>query len=347
MKTNYKDFAEELDRSFPRTPERFQQIVSKEVRAQMNPVKDKVRNRKKKPFKVLLPIAACLVLAGSTVAAARLPVFQNWLRGLGINAGTVEQSIIHSEDASGVIIMESAINVETADSSAQKEPLFQVTDAYYDSATLMFWAEPKNDYFELGDHVYINDIDSRLEYVVETEEGSGIYECKVTVVNPELQKTDTDVINVKVNVYTSPDSKSDYSFTVKSNKLGSALQNTGTVSGLDYGEIVSYDVTVAPSVINLHLEWEVHDDSMMEILPWGEYILQDASGKRLTRNEWLRSAGCSERIYDDAKGCTVFSQDLEIVGFDASSPTMTLIPVRTVSDSEEVLEGCAITIELY
>lgn len=347
MKTNYKDFAEELDRSFPRTPERFQQIVSKEVRAQMNPVKDKVRNRKKKPFKVLLPIAACLVLAGSTVAAARLPVFQNWLRGLGINAGTVEQSIIHSEDASGVIIMESAINVETADSSAQKEPLFQVTDAYYDGATLMFWAEPKNDYFELGDHVYINDIDSRLEYVVETEEGSGIYECKVTVVNPELQKTDTDVINVKVNVYTSPDSKSDYSFTVKSNKLGSALQNTGTVSGLDYGEIVSYDVTVAPSVINLHLEWEVHDDSMMEILPWGEYILQDASGKRLTRNEWLRSAGCSERIYDDAKGCTVFSQDLEIVGFDASSPTMTLIPVRTVSDSEEVLEDCAITIELY
>lgn len=49
-----------------------------------------------------------------------------------------------------------------------------------------------------------------------------------------------------------------------------------------------------------------------------------------------------------------FSQDLEIKGFDASSPTMTLIPVRVswdadgsqIQDSEEVLEDCAVTIDL-
>lgn len=356
MRTDYENFALELSRSFPKTPERFQQIVSREVRAQMNPVKTKSRKRKRKSYRALLPLAACLVLVGSTVAAARLPVFQNWLNGLGINAGTVEESMIHSEDSSGAIIMESIAEPESEAFSgdAQNEPLFRVTDVYYDGATLIFWADPQNDYFDLSDHVYINGIDSRLEYVVETEEGSGIYECKVTVVDPNLQQTDTDVIQVKVSVYTSPDSRSDYSFTVDSDKLGTAVKSTGNVSGLDFGQIVSYDVTVSPSVINLHLDWEVRDDSMMDILPWGEYILEDASGKRLTRDEWMRSTACSIPEYDEAGGYNTFSQDLEIVGFDASSPTMTIIPVRVqwdadgsqIPDSQEVLEDCAVTIEL-
>lgn len=356
MRTDYENFAAELSRSFPETPERFQQIVSQEVCAQMNPAKKKTRKRKLKSYKVLLPLAACLILAGSTAAAARLPVFQNWLSGLGINAGNAEESIIHSEDPSGVIIMESIAvsESEALNGNIQNEPLFQVTDVYYDGSTLIFWADPINDYFALSDHVYINGIDSRLEYTAETEEGSGIYECKVTVVNPELQQTDMDVIQVKVGVYTAPDSRSDYSFTVESDKLGTAVKNTGNVSGLDFGRIASYDVTVSPSVINLHLDWEVRDEGMMDILPWGDYILEDSSGKRLTRDEWLRSAACSIPEYDAAAGCNTFSQDLEIIGFDASSPTMTLIPVRVqwdadgsqIPDSEEVLENCAITIEL-
>lgn len=354
MRTDYENFAAELSRSFPKTPERFQQIVSQEVSVQMNPVKKKVRKRKRKSFKALLPLAACLILAGSTVAAARLPVFQNWLNGLGINAETVEDSMIHSGDSSGAIIMESIAEPESSGDDTQNEPLFRVTDVYYDGSTLIFWADPQNDYFDLSDHVYINGVDSRLEYVAETEEGSGIYECKVTVVDPNLQQTDTDVIQVNVSVYTAPDSRSDYSFTVESDKLGTAAKNTGSVSGLDFGQIVSYDVTVSPSVINLHLDWEVRDDSMMDILPWGDFILEDASGKRLTRDEWMRSTACSIPEYDEAGGYNTFSQDLEIVGFDASSPTMTIIPVRVqwdadgsqIPDSEEVLEDCAVTIEL-
>ena len=92
---------------------------------------------------------------------------------------------------------------------------------------------------------------------------------------------------------------------------------------------------------------------MMELLRWGDYILEDASGRRLTSDEWLRSNGCSvpEQKED---GSIAFSQDLEIKGFDASSPTMTLIPVRvswdadgrTIPGSEDVLEDCAVTIDL-
>ena len=357
MRTNYDDFAARLDSSFPRTPERFRQVVSCEVYARMKPTKNTVhmRKRKKKFRKALLPIVACLVLAGSTVAAARLPVFQSWLSGLGTNAEKAEQSIVHGDETEGVIIMESMMQPETkaGDSAAQSEPLFQVTDAYYDGATLMFWAKPKNEYFELGDHVYINGVDSRLEYVAETEVGSGIYECKVTVVDQELQKTDTDVINVKTQVYTSPDSRSDYSFTVESDKLGTAAQNSGTVDGLDFGQLTSYQVTVAPSVINLHLEWEVYEESMAKLLQWGDYILEDASGRRLTSDEWLRSNGCSVPE-QKADGTVTFSQDLEIKGFDAASPTMELIPVRVQWDSdgsmipgsEEVLEDCAVMIDL-
>lgn len=348
MRMNCDDFAAKLDRSFPRTPERFRQVVSREVCAQMKPVKNTIRIRK-----ALLPIVACLVLAGSTVAAARLPVFQNWLNGLGTNAEWAEQSIVHSDETAGAIIMESMVQPETGDSDAQPEPLFQVTDVYYDGATLMFWAKPKNEYFELGDHVYINGVDSRLEYVAEIEEGSGIYECKVTVVDPKLQETDTDVINVKTQVYTSPDSRSDYSFTVESDKLGTAAQGSGTVTGMDFGQIVSYHVTVSPSVINLHLDWEVYEEDMMELLQWGDYLLEDASGRRLSPDEWLRSNGCSVPEQKEG-GVIAFSQDLEIRGFDATSPTMKLIPVRVQWDSdgsmipgsEEVLEDCAVTIDL-
>lgn len=350
MRMNDENFAAKLDRSFPRTPERFRQIVSSEVRAQMKLVCNKTRKKM-----LLLPLVACLVLAGGTVAAARLPVFQNWLGGLGMNAEKAEQSIVHSDESVGVIIMESAGQSETeaVDNGVQTEPLFQVTDVYYDGATLMFWAKPKNEYFELGDHVYINGFDSRLEYVTETDEGSGIYECKVTVVDPVLQKTDTDVINVKTQVYTSPDSRSDYCFTVESDKLGTAVQGSGNVTGLDFGQIVSYHVIVSPSVINLHLDWEVYEEGMMELLRWGDYILEDAAGRRLTYDEWLRSNGCSDPEQKEG-GTITFSQDLEIKGFDADSPIMKLIPVRVQWDangsmipgSEEVLENCAVTIDL-
>ena len=36
MRMDYDDFAAELSRSYPRTPERFQRMVSQEVCVQMN-----------------------------------------------------------------------------------------------------------------------------------------------------------------------------------------------------------------------------------------------------------------------------------------------------------------------
>ncbi len=349
MRTYRKEFAEELNRTFPKTPETFRQAVVQEVREQMTPKKNR-RRRKKKLYKALIPLAACLILAGGTVVAANLPVFQDWLAGTGSNAVTIEPSIIHSGEAEEPISM--GVTPESETEISDNDPLFTVTDVYYDGSTLIFWADPKNDFFSLGDHVYINGIDSRLEYVVETEEGSGIYECMVSVVNNELQETDVNIIHVDVSVYTSPNSKSDFSFTVESDKLSASAHAAGSVSDLAFGQLISYNATLAPSIINLHLEWEVNEAGK-EILQFGDYILMDASGKRLARNEWLRSCSCSIPEYTETGACT-FSQDLEIKGFDASSPTITLIPVRVEWDadgmqipgSEEVLEDYAITLDL-
>jgi len=352
MKTYYDDFAEELSRSFPETPESFRQAVSREVKAHTVPARGRDR-RKRRSYKVLFPLAACLILAGSTAAAANLPVFQKWLAGMGINKKAVEESIIHEEEITEPVSAETAAGPEADALNNAENPLFTVTEAYFDGSTLMFWVKPESAYFELGDHVYINGFDSRLEYVAETEAGSGIYECKVTVVNEELQKADPGALCVEAGVYTAPGQKTEYSFTIESDKFGATAQTGGSISDLSYGRIVSYDVTVSTSVMNVKLNWEVSEESMLESLQYGEYILEDASGKRLNPNEWARSRSCSVPEQNEA-GRTTFTQELEIIGFDASSPSMTLIPVRVgwdeeglrIPDSEDILEDCAFTIDL-
>ena len=341
MKTYHDTFTEQLYRSFPETPESFQAVVSKAVDNQLNSIRGGGKGGWK-AYKALIP-AACLFLAGGTAAAAGLPAFHNWLTGLGANAGIVEEAVIHDIDSDSIITM---------NDTAWEETPFTVTDAYYDGATLMFWVKSTYEFFDLSDHVYINGIDSRLEYAVETQEGSGLYECKVSVVDGALQETDMDTLQVRVGLYTAPDSKSDYSFTIESDKLGSAVRANGNAVKTDYGQIASYTAAVAPSVTNLQLKWVVNDADMVDTLRFGEYLIEDASGRRLTRNEWLRSCTYSE--YEEKENSVTFTQDLEITGFDASSPILTLIPVRVqwdahgtqISGSEEILEDYAITIDL-
>ncbi len=351
MKTSREHFKTELDRNFPKTPESFRLAVEEEVYAQLHAPRRSTKIFR--PFRILAPVAACLVLIGGTVAAGGLPVFQNWLNRMQSNKAAVEKSIIHAKDKDDIIVIESNAEEERED-TAEESGLFTVTNAYYDGSTLMLWVDPRNDYFNLSDHVYINGIDSRLEYVDETEEGSGIYECKITVLDEELQLVNQESINVDVKVYTDSTTKEDFSFTIKSDKLGSSAKSEGSVSGLGFGSVTAYSVTVAPSSILLHLELEIQDETMAEVLGWGDYILADASGNRLTREEWLRSLAVPSKEYDSANNCTRLSQDLEIVGFDASSPTMTLIPVYTewdadgnaIPESERILEDMAFTIKL-
>ncbi len=361
MGTFHENIAEELKKGFPETPESFRRLVEQEVQAQIAPPHSKTGRKKFRPLKVLLPLAACLALAGGTVVASDLPAFGEWLSHLKANRETVAESIIHQQDAGMPIILGPAPSLEqevspevsvSSQDAASGEPLFSITDAYYDGSTLIFWADPGEDSFDLGDHVYINGCDSRLEYVSETSQGSGVYECLVTVLDAQLHNASPEMIHVEVTVSLSGAPKVPYSFTLDSEKLGSTLRTSGSLE-TPYGEITSYTATLSPSRAFLSLDWTVTDPSMLQILQSGNYILEDAYGNRLERGDWLTSCSSSPGE-DTAEGHTLFHQELDIRNFDASSPTMTLIPVSIGADEEgyflydtqEVLEDKAFTIDL-
>lgn len=342
MGTFHENIAEELEKGFPETPESFRRLVEQEVQAQIAPPHPKTGRKKFRPLKVLLPLAACLALAGGTVIASDLPAFGKWLSQLGTNREAVAESIIHQQDAGIPITL----------GPASEEPLFSITDAYYDGSTLIFWADPSGDSLDLGDHVYINGCDSRLEYVSETSQGSGVYECLVTVLDAQLHNAALEMIHVEVTVSLDGAPKVPYSFTLDSEKLGSTLRASGSLE-TPYGEITSYTATLSPSRAFLSLDWRVTDPSMLQILKSGDYILEDAYGNRLERGEWLISCSSSPGE-DTAEGHTLFHQELEIQNFNASSPTITLIPVDMEADEEgyflydtqKPLEDKAFTIEL-
>ncbi len=358
MGISHEDFAAELKNSFPETPESFRQLVKEEAFRHSASLHGPRRREKRKPFQALLPAAACLLLAGGTAAAAGLPAFQSWLASFHANQDIVEEAIVHSGDTGEPISMGTAPESENAagdQANAPEEPLFTVTDVYYDGSTLMFWADPAGEYFSLGDHVFVNDCDSRLEYAAETDEDSGIYECKVTILDESLQETVPDTITVKVGVYIDSTTKVPYSFTVDSDKLKSSA--TARLSGsltAPCGEITSYTVTIAPSMASIHLEWAVSDEAKAKLLKDGKYILEDAYGNRLAFHDWCQAYSYSGEEYDAETGCALFCQDLEIMNFDASSPAITLIPVSIDADAEgnflydtaEALEDMAFTIPL-
>ncbi len=170
-------FKETLKQEFPRTPKSFRQCVNNAVAEQVG------RSRKRFRFaKTAIPVAACLILVCGTVTAAELPAFTKWLAGLGVNSQEAEGMIVHvsggqpvsGQDAAGYnIIGQDAVGHD----AVGQEP-FTVTDVYFDGATLLFLAESGEGIHELefGDHVFINGTDNRLEYVVEIEEGSGIWQ---------------------------------------------------------------------------------------------------------------------------------------------------------------------------
>ncbi len=329
-------FHERLERDFPKTPDSFRRCVEQAVAEQTE--------GRRKHFhisKVLIPAAACIVLACGTVAAAELPAFQKWLASLGANSRTAEELVIHAEEDKDAIQMPNAAEVESAEDEAMgnetaEEALFTVTDAYYDGATLMFWAVPseKLEGLELGDHVYINGVDSRLEYVVETEAGSGIYECKVTIVDSSLGSVPQDTLEVRVGVYVPQSEKQDFTFTIASDKLRSAETAGDQLLELSYGTVEVCDMCVAPSAINFSLKWTVYSEEILDIIYYPTYFVEDSSGNRSRMSDIMRTEDVSSKSYNEAEGSWEFVQKFEIRDFDADSEYMVLIPYEESYDED-------------
>ncbi len=334
-------FHEELVSNFPETPDSFRRCVEQAVAEQAAEPQRRIRMSR-----ILIPVAACIVLACGTVAAAELPVFQRWLAGLGVNGPTAGEFMIPAEDIHAEepeLTEDKAAGSENiddkgadskigegsiADSGTASKPLFTVTDAYFDGATLMFWAVPDEALgsLEFGDHVYINGVDNRLEYVVETEDGSGVYECKVTIMDSNLGSAAQGELEVTVGVYMPEGGKEDFSFTIVSDKLQSVNKTENQLIELTYGTVEVCDLRVAPSAINFNLKWLVPDEDILDVIYIPNYFVEDSSGNRRRLDEMAMTTGVNFKVYNEAEGAWEFVQEIEIRDFDSASEYMVLIP---------------------
>lgn len=346
-----KSFREELEKEFPRTPESFRQCVNNAVAEHTS---GKIRNFHLS--KVVIPVAACLTLICGTVAAAELPRVQQWLSELGINGPRAEKQLINVNDNPDAIQIPTPVYQDNTEESSDENPLFTVTDAYYDGATLMFWAKPGAELatLEFGDHVYINGTDNRLEYVVETEEGSGIYQCEVTVMDSSLSVTTPESLEVRVKVYMADNSKQDFTFTIKSDKLSGAGTAANQLMELSYGKVEICDLIVAPSKVSFRLKWTVYSDEALEIVYMPEYFYEDSNGIRYSPRDLRLNSSCSLKVLNEETDWWEYEQGFEFQDFDSSSDYITLIPFEggyneegTFVEGTEILrEDMSFTIKL-
>lgn len=327
-------FKETLKQEFPRTPESFRQCVNNAVSEQ------RISKRKRFHFaKTAIPVAACLILVSGTVMAAEFPAFTKWLAELGVNGQEAGGMIIHVDDGSGAASVNSSqsdvFTDDRQDGVVEQDPLFTVTDVYYDGATLLFLAEscglPE---LAFGDHVFINGTDNRLEYVVELEEGSGIWQCEVTVMDENLARENPEKLDVTVQVYMESGGKQDFTFTIESDKLGSVDMAEDQRFELSYGTVEVCDVQTAPSKVSFTLKWNIYREEDFEMLRGALFFCEDSSGVRYAPNELRMNASCSPEVRSEETGWIEFEQSYEIQNFDSASEYMIFIPAEGGYDEE-------------
>lgn len=332
-----KSFREQLKQEFPGTPGSFRQCVNDAVSEQ--------RKGGRKRFRFIgmaVPAAACLILVCGTVMAAELPVFTKWLAQLGVNGRAAEEMIVHVNDGQDAACADGG-----QDGISVQEPLFTVTDVYFDGATFLFYVIPGAGLRELefGDHVYINGTDNRLEYVVETEEGSGIWECEVTVMDESLAQENPGKLDVSVQVYMETGSRQEVTFTVESDKLGSIGTAADQRFELSYGIVEVCGLQTAPSKVSFTLKWTVYSQEDFEILRNTMFFAEDSSGVRYAPYDLRMNSFCSPETRSGETGWIEFEQSYEIQNFDSASEYMKFIPAVGAYEEAAPMEDMSFMIK--
>lgn len=340
-----KSFKEQLKQEFPSTPESFRKCVQNAVAEQKA-----VRKKRFRFMRTAIPVAACLVLISGTVMAAELPRLHMWLAELGVNGQEAEESIIHIEEGQPVSGQEFV--TRDSDPAGEQDTVgfepFTVTDVYYDGATLLFLAESGVGFpvLEFGDHVLINGTDNRLEYVAELEEGSGIWQCEVTVMDENLAQSQPDKLEVTVQVYMESGGREDYTFTVESDKFGGIDTAADQRFELSYGIVEVCDVQTAPSKVSFTLKWTVYEEETFEILRNNMFFCEDSSGVRYAPGELRGNSFRSPEVRCEDTGWIEFEQSYELQNFDSSSEYMLFIPAEGGYNEEgSYVEGTEISRE--
>ncbi|MDE5779549.1 MAG: hypothetical protein K2I10_13780 [Lachnospiraceae bacterium] len=346
---DYEKFREDLKRSCPKTPMNFRNIVDKAVeRGLHGEAYRRERDRKVRLGRMAAPVAACLLLACTTVAAAELPAVEKFLAGLGNSRKQAEglvQSDPDAKERQGELLEEydekeqrrrQVANVsETAET---EEAVLTITNTYIDGSTLMLWADATDAAdssfeYSFGDHIYVNGVDCRKEYMVEEPAGSGHYLCKVSILDKIPEKED-GTLEVITKLYT-PGGKDQFAFVIPADGLETVREVADQRLDLKEGSVEVSKISVAPSVIKMTLHYEITGQNAKECLEQyiaQGYALMDAQGKRFTDMDYMQSYSSSSCVEEDG----VASETLELVfeGLDYTSKTITLVPYSMEVDEQ-------------
>lgn len=205
---------EEMWETYPQAPEHFRETVHRAVQRQMDrAVSDtpKVRRmRKWRRLRFLLPAAAAFACAGIAVAAGGSVLFE-YLSRSGVFSESEEETLIQNglpqeaENLPGAVYGDR----ETADKD-WKEPLFTVTEAYFDGSEFYFTAElsKEGQAYDLSvrDHVRINGQDAGLNQGFSPTEDPGVYIGRILVTDAAAlaQDPESGVVTLELTINASP-----------------------------------------------------------------------------------------------------------------------------------------------
>lgn len=329
---------------YPDMPNTFHNAVAECVEEQMQ---KKLSKGGWNISRKLAPVAICLFLVGGTVTAAKLPAFQNFLSGLGKNeeyAKKLVSSDITAEEKQGEVVTEQEGEREKQIVDEQQmevldeKPVLTITDSYVDGTTIMIWAEAKEaagmDGFGFSDHIYVNGIECKKDYMVENPVGSGQFECKITVMG-DIPENDDGTLEVTTKLYDVDGQKKAFSFTIPATGMDNTMNASVQKVELENGYVELREATVSPSAVKLKLYYRFEGE---ECEKWLEryvdsgWVFEDADGNRLFDNEC-----CKTKSYSNPSLLELsVSQDIEIEleAFDSASKSIKMIPYSKEKDAE-------------
>lgn len=358
---------EKMIREYPKTPSSFQDMIKTRISEQVGEdkaegicVEQQSRNRAK--HTLLRPVkwvaaAAVLLVCGTTAVAAVNPELRNYLlerlnpEDVDTYMQDVEPEVKGKEGSlkDGTIPEELVLSLEN--------PLWEVSDAWYDGATLYFVATPSEEArllwgkYEIypSDHSMVNGQDTLFE-CPDSEHGegdlpegekTGQYHCKIDLAERDISGD----MDVTFKLYILDRNSEDYTER-KAQEIQFHVDGTASVSKViengyeeqefSYGKVQISQFRLTPSVLYMEVKYVFNGadakEKAEELYGISLYYLDDSFGKRM--DGWYRNIGGQRDIVEEADGSYTVTFWCETEGVDADTDSLTFLPYNETWDSD-------------
>lgn len=334
---------QELKKQFPKPSQNFEMTVKKVLEEQLRADTEKSCGTvRKKHKKILLLAAAVLVISTSVFAAARqglLPYLEEWIR----TEDPAEQLQTNIKETAGT-------------DTPYSGPLWTVSQALYDGAYLIFYAETSEEglQYDLGsDHILINGQDFLLNYFKDRE-NEGNYFCNVDLTGQKLEGELDVVIPLKVWKDSNPVHKEGFPaqeaeeylnnveqletqeihFKVKEN--GVVRNASGQTAAVEGGEVRIKDVGTASTITWIDFSycmWEEDGQEKLNVIN-GMFKIEDSKGNIADTMKDLVDYIEVMEPYKDNDGNWCVDYSIRVKGLDKETESLTIRPYRMNYDEE-------------